>query len=133
MNSLLGSCSGMEMLISDGGFLIGVCGDTGWCGSEEYLWRFIGVGLLMKDLWEEESSRLLIMSSLCCVLFMLVCGGCCCGDECDVRCCWGGCGTTICDGGLVKFNWCVWRTISLRYRSLFFDEVLMAGLLGSKV
>ena len=87
MNSLLGSCSGMEMLISDGGFLIGVCGDTRCCGSKEYLWRLIGVGLLMKDLWEEESSRLLMVSSLCCALSLLVCGGCCCGDECDVRCC----------------------------------------------
>lgn len=33
----------------------------------------------------------------------------------------------------MKFIWCVCLTISLRYRSLFFDEVLMAGLLGSKV
>jgi hypothetical protein len=107
VKSLLDSCSGMEMLMSDGGCLIGVCGDMGCCWSEECRWRFIGVGLLIKDWWEEESSRLLMASSLCRALSLLVSDGCCCGDRCDVGFCWGGCGTTICDGGLVTFIWCV--------------------------
>ena len=87
VKSLLDSCSEMEMLMNDGGCLIGVCGDTGCCWSKECRWRFIGVGLLIKDCWEVESSRLLMVSSLCRALSLLIIGGCCCGNWCCVGFC----------------------------------------------